>query len=337
MGLDDLAAVDAATLGTGLPPAHALAAWAAAIEGARRVDLGRTLPGTPPRTVVIVASANVFTAPIEWAWALGGRGVRVILKSARGLAAVGEALARTLPHVEAHDWRGGDLDAEAAALAGCDAVMVFGTTETIAAIRARSPAPVLGFGPRFGVAVVPDLEAPVAAGVAEDHALYDGRGCMSPAGVFVPPGPMGPLLDALETCDVRLPAGSIEPADAQARRTLATLASAVGRAHTVGSWLVVELPGAHFRPRGLPRTVCVYPRAALAPAVRPFADELGTVALVGVEEGDVRSHPALAAELGLDLDHPARVCAVGRAQHPPGDRALHDGADVLAALWAAGA
>ena len=95
--LDALAALDAAAFGTGLSPQNARACWAAALEGAQQVPLDRELQGEPPRCVTIVASANVFTAPIEWAWALSARGVRVILKSARGLAPVGEAVAAALP------------------------------------------------------------------------------------------------------------------------------------------------------------------------------------------------------------------------------------------------
>lgn len=83
------------------------------------------IQGEPPRCITLVASANVSTAPLEWAWALSVRGVKAVLKS---------ALAAVIPGVEHHEWRG---------------------------------------------------SRPEQAAFAESDALYDGRGCMSPAAVFV--------------------------------------------------------------------------------------------------------------------------------------------------------
>ena len=339
-GLDALLRVDAATLDTGLSAENARAGWAAAIEGARRVDLVGELPGRAPSAVVIVASANVFTAPIEWAWALSQRGVRVILKSARGLAAVGEAIAEAMPGVEARDWRGGDLGAEAAALQEADCAMVFGSRETVAAIRARSPVPVLGFGPRFGVATVRRMNQTNAAKIALDHALYDGRGCMSPAAVFVEDregggAPPVALFDALGAMDARLPVGRISAAEEVDRRALLLLGRAVGSGWAVGSWIVVELLAERFEPRGLPRVVVLHPGAPSAATIRPWRAELGTIAVQRGAERDTRREPGLVEAFGLEDLPPARVCPVGTMQRPPGDRALHDGVDVLAAIQAA--
>ncbi len=332
--LDRLTAVDAATLGTGLPPEHARAAWATAISCARTTDTRRSLAGTTPSRVLIVASANVFTAPIEWAWALSARGVSVVIKSATGLRAVGEAIALALPGVEAQSWVGGEVDAEATAMVGAEAVLVFGSTETIESIRSRARIPVFGFGPRFGVALVDRLDAETATGLAMDHALYDGRGCMSPAGVFVQePAELLPLLRALELADAQWPPGEPEASDSIERRTLTMLATAVGRAHRIRGWLVVELPAAHFRPRGLPRVVTIHPASDIQRAIAPWRDELGTIALTGASEGDVGDDPALVDRLDLAALPPARVCAVGEMQRPPGSRRLHDGLDVLARLW----
>ncbi len=332
--LDRLAAIDAATLGTGLPADHARAAWAIAIAAARTVDTARPLPGTAPSSALIIASANVFTAPIEWAWALSARGVRVVLKSATGLAAVGDAVASSLPGVEAEDWLGGDIDAESAAMSGAEVALLFGSAETIAAVSSRARIPVFGFGPRFGVALVDRLDAEVATGLARDHALYDGRGCMSPAGVFVrEAADLTPLLDALRVADARWPPGDRDPSESVARRTLVLLGRALGRTHEVGSWLVVELPASHFRPRGLPRVVTIHPATDIQTAIAPWRGELGTIALARAVEGDLGDNPVLAAQLGLVGLPSARVCEVGEMQRPPGSRRLHDGVDVLARLW----
>lgn len=320
--LDTLAALDAATFGTGLSPQNARAGWAAALAGARQVPLDRVLDGEPPRCVTIVASANVFTAPLEWAWGLSARGVRVILKSARGLAPVGEAIAAALPGVEHRVWRGGELEAEAAALAESNAAIVFGSAETIAAIRARSPAPVLGFGPRFGVAVLGQLGPAEAAGVALDHALYDGRGCMSPAGVFVSGGvDLAAVGDAMAAAQVALPVGEVSAVEAGGLRALELLARVEGGVVKGEGWLAVELPIGRFVPRGLPRAVVIHRGdvSDVSAALAPWRGELGTVA------GDVTG-----------LGRVERVCEVGAMQLPRGDRERHDGVDVWGVLWGGG-
>ncbi len=338
-GLDRLAELDAAPLSPTLSPANTRACWAAAVDGARRVDLGRPLPGPLPACVTIVASANVFTAPMEWAWALGSRGVHVILKSARGLTAVGEALASALPNVEHRGWRGGDEAAEAEALAESNAAIVFGSAETIAAIRARSPVPVLGFGPRFGLGFLDREDHGLFRGVARDHALYDGRGCMSPAAVVVSPevdvdDVAHGIAAAMEAAEAALPLGEITATEAAELRALALLGRVEGREHSGRGWLVVTLPLARLRPRALPRAVVLHSAtlAAVAPAIAPWRAELGTLAVGDAAEDDLRNRPDLAAALGLMGLPPARVCALGEMQRPPGDRALHDGIDVLAAL-----
>lgn len=338
-GLDRLAELDAAPLSPTLSPANARACWAAAVDGARRVDLGRALPGPLPACVTIVASANVFTAPMEWVWALGSRGVRVILKSARGLTAVGEALAVALPNVEHRAWRGGDEAAEAAALAESDAALVFGSAATIDTIRARSPVPVLGFGPRFGLTWLDRGKEVAYAGIARDHALYDGRGCMSPAAVGVSPTAdidevAHGIAEAMAAAEAELPIGEITPAEAAELRALALLGRVEGRVHSSRGWLVVTLPLPRLRPRALPRAVILHQTALgdLGAVIAPWRTELGTVALAEAAEGDLRGHPGMAATLGLTGLPPGRVCAIGEMQRPPGDRALHDGIDVLAAL-----
>ena len=316
--LDRLARLDAAQFGTGLSAENARAGWAAAVLCAAQVGLDRTIQGEPPRCITIVASANVFTAPLEWAWALSARGVMVILKSARHLSAVGEAIALAMPGVEHREWRGGDLTAEATAFAESDAAMVFGSAETIAVITARSRVPVLGFGPRFGIARLATLGAREAKGLALDHALYDGRGCMSPAGVFVEGAvDLEAMAGAMAEAQDAWPCGEVSPAEAVEMRALSLLARVEGRMLGGSDWLVVELPARHFRPRGLPRTVVVHPcdRSGVSMALAPWGAQLGTVA-------------------GLGWPAALRECEVGEMQTPRGDRLTHDGVDVLAELWA---
>lgn len=318
--LDHLSRLDAAQLGTGLSAENARAGWAAAVRCAREVEIERVIHGEPPRCITIVASANVFTAPLEWAWALSARGVRVILKSARHLSVVGEALAEMIPGVEHREWRGGDVAAEQAAFAESDAAIVFGSAETIAEITGRSRIPVLGFGPRFGIAQLATLGAREAEGVALDHVLYDGRGCMSPAAVFVHGGvDLDAMASAMAHAQVVWPRGEVSPAEAVEMRALSMLARVEGRMSGGADWLVVELPACHFRPRGLPRAVVIHraDRAEVVRTLAPWGAQLGTVA-------------------GLACPTALRECAVGEMQTPRGDRLTHDGVDVLAELWAIG-
>lgn len=298
---------------TGLSPENARASWAAALSAISRPALRRPLPGRPPRAVLIVASRNVFTAPLEWLFQLRARGVRVLLKPARGQEAACRAMAEVLS-AELRSWRGGDLAAEAAALAEVDGVIAFGRAETLAALRARVPPGVvfLGFGPRFGVSVVDRVDEATVL----DHVLYDGRGCMSPAAVFAREADLDRVGAILARFEQELPRGPLDPAEAVGFRARVLLARAVGRVIEGPAWAAMELPRAHFSPVALPRLVVIHPWAELdevRATLAPFAAELGTVA-------------------GADLGWPLRSCRPGHMQLPEMDR-LHDGVDVLEALW----
>jgi len=311
--IDALCRLDAAKWDTGLSPANARACWAGALstlgaEGRPRVDRGRA-----PRAVGLIASANVFTAPLEWLVQLAARGVPTLLKPARGQTGMAEAWAGCIPGMSVRPWRGGELDPEAEFLAEVDGVIAFGRRETLDAIGARVPPGVvyIPFGPRYGVSVVDEIGADTVL----DHALYDGRGCMSPAAVFARRVNLADIGNRMEAAETQLPRGRVEPADAAAIRARVALGKAVGRVEEGAHWAVIELPIRYFSPIALPRVLNVHPFADLEEvraAVEPTGALLGTVA------GE-----------GLDA---TRVCAPGRMQFPEVGRA-HDGVDVLAALW----
>lgn len=315
--LDRLAALDPTGWGTGLSADNARACWSGAVADLDPAALTAPVAGTKPDAVLIVCSGNVFTAPLPWLLHLRARGVRVIAKPASGQEASVRAMAEVIGGVEVRAWRGGDAEAEGAAMAGVDGVMAFGGAEAMAEIGRRVPPGVvwLPFGPRFGVGVVDTLDARAV----EDVALYDGHGCMSPAAYFARHADLDAAAAWMEAAEARLPRGEVDPADAAAIRARVMLARAVGEKRTGPGWAVLRLPAAHFSPVALPRMLVVHPFEDIEEvraAVAPWRDRLGTVAT------DLPG-----AYLGA-----ARMCAPGRMQHPACGR-FHDGVDVLGALW----
>lgn len=311
--LERLAALDAAEFDTGLSPETARACWSTALACADLADLSRPLQGSPPGAVAIIASANVFTAPLEWAYQLAGRGVRVLLKAASSQRASAAAIGR-IEGVEVDHWQGGDVVAEAAALAQVDAAIVFGAEATIDAIRARSAKPIIGLGPMFGVTAWTGNPSALAL----DAALYDGRGCMSPAAVVGREIDIDALAEAMAHAESRWPRGRVSPEEASETRRLAFLARATGAWREGPGWAVARLPLSRLEPRGLPRVLCAYEGDddEIVAALAPWKMQVGTLA--GPVPGD---YPR------------ARRCAPGEMQAPPGDRRYHDGIDVMEALW----
>mgnify|MGYP003393948598 CR=1 FL=1 len=333
--LSRLAQYDAAPFAPELSPENARSCWTFALHCAATADNDRPLSGHAPRCVLLIASANVFTAPLEWAWQLSQRGVRVVIKAAREHSAVVHALAAELPGVEAREWKGGvDLDPEAQALSEADAVLAFGRDDTLDTIRQRLRAgtPFCAFGAKFGVAVVDSLDAETAGAVAADFALYDGAGCMSPVGVFARAVDIGAVELAMSRAQARWPRGPVsDHQGVLARRT-----SLLARANPEPQFTSVEHPdfsilsmGADYLADGAsPRQMVIYPWKNLtdvAVALFPFREGLGTVG----------TQPALAETLLRLLGpSPRRFCELGRMQTPPASRLYHDGVDVLARLWA---
>jgi hypothetical protein len=341
--LERLGRVDPCSWGGGAPPprnappaaalsaAGTQAAWHAALDGMVPEDFARRVPGAPPGRVLIIASANVFTAPLEWMLHLAARGVDVRVKPARGQLEAVQAMAVAVDpagrRLQVTPWTGGeDLEAEARAMRDVDAVIAFGTAEGLAAIGARVPAGVryLPFGPRFGVAMLGAPSTAHAEAVAWDHVLHDGRGCMSPAAVFVEDADPTSFRDALADLAARVPAGPLTPAEARARRERVASARVHGRALEAGDGVVLVLPATRFSPVALPRTLVLHPvtgPAEVGAALAAHAPRLGTVA---ASEG----YATLARTFGGTV----RVCDPGAMQRPPTCR-LHDGVDVLGALW----
>ena len=147
---------------------------------------------------------------------------------ARALAQVDALLASC---VAVTYWPGGSSEAEDAALAAADAIVVYGGADAVRSIRARAPAGVrlLEHGPRMSLGFVAreSLAAPRARMLARDIALaaatFDQHGCVSLHGVFVERGgetaadAFARLVhEELGALERTLPMGRLLPAEAAA-------------------------------------------------------------------------------------------------------------------------
>jgi hypothetical protein len=231
-------------------------------------------------------------------------------------------------------------------LLGADCVVASGSDQTLANVAARVQPPrrLVGYGHRLSVAALaPDRPADSAARVAEDVALWDQLGCLSPLAVFVaghePGGAAGfgeELTEALADLEERWPRGRI-PAQVSAaiarERDEAEMRAAGGapvRVHRSAgsSWTVVVEDGCQTRPAPLHRFVRVHPVAGirgLVEALTPVKRHLASVG-VGGFAGQRSELVAALRQLGA-----SRICPLGTMQAPPLSW-CHDNRGVLTPL-----
>ncbi len=311
--LQQLRDLDPTTLSVpALSPQMVRETWAAALSGFDCAPRGLNLRG---KTVVLIGAATVYTALLPWLVLLAEAGATVKVKPAQGQERLVTALA-AITGATVHRWQGGDLEPEAKALHDADAIIAFGSSQTIAALRARAPQTALffGFGARFGLAYADTLAEREITALVRDVALYDTDGCMSPVGVVTPAaldaGTLDALAGAMHAAERRWPRGAIRPEDAAAIRARVFLARAFGQMREGDGWTVLQLPPHLFKPFALPRVLTVYPGLT---DLGPHAELLGTVA---------GNAPPVAA---------SRRCALGTMQTPPHD-GTHEGVDVLGGI-----
>lgn len=194
-------------------------------------------------------------------------------------------------------------------------VHVYGRDETIAAIRLRTPPPVIvrGHGSGLGVAVVTNLSTEDAASlVAADVVPFDQRGCLSPRLVLVVGEPVQArrfgeaLASRLTERQREVPRGELTPDErAEAARYRGTVAFAGelfdGPEHAVGvaDELLLPPPGRHVHVMPLSRTQSAL-EAPFAAAIEP-----------------IRRHVAALGTDATGRDASALVTALPRARHSP--------------------
>jgi hypothetical protein len=252
---------------------------------------------------------------------------------ARALAAVDPALADAVAVVY---WPGGSTAHEDAALGLADVLAVYGSDETVRALRARAPATtrMVEYRHRVSVGIVgrealtPERLDDAARDVALAVGMYDQRGCVSPqlmlveeGGATAPADFAQALAGALAELEARLPTGRLDTAGAaalqQARSTAELLAApsqGVVRHGGAAAWTVVWEGEPRAATLTAGRFVRVRPLADLAGAadtLAPLGAHLQTVAVAGAGER-LESLARALAEVGA-----SRVAPFASVSFPP--------------------
>lgn len=313
---DRLRSVDAAAAAPHLSPEGAAHALTVALDalGDDALAAAAAVPGAPFRTATLVCARTVFTAPLEWCAVLLSRGTAVRCKLPAGVPGLGPVLAEHaavlgLPLV---------VTEQRGAVQGAELVVAMGADATVADIGTQLAPDTrfLGFGNRYSVAWVRRVESLTA--LAEDAALHDGAGCMSPVAVFTDlptPVVLGALGAAMADAQRRWPRGPVSAADAARTRTRRALARVVGAVAEGDGWSVHALPVEHFLPASLPRSLVVHQVVDVEQLRGPLTGPLSTV---GTDDPTGLATVLDAASV--------RVCAPGEMQRPPLLR-RHDGVD----------
>ena len=328
-GLARLRRLDAGPLSQGLSPENAAECMGLALSAVTAEGLRASLHprGARPPDVTVVVAAGVFTSPIEWAALYAAAGMSVHLKAPALDPGLCEVLAAALQQEGLPVTCSTDRD-----LGQPAAVVAFGSDATVAAVRAAHPrARVVGFGHRFSAALCV-ADPSLAQGIGWEHALYDTRGCMAPAAVFVlgDPAPLhDALAEAMPLVEAALPVGPPDPALGPEWRRRLGLARATGRV-TVGSgWAVATVPPDRFIPAALPRLVSLVPidgGAHLHRILEPWRPWLSSLST-----DDLRRPIVAPAEWGPAFAAFPRHTTLGSLQRPGLPR-HHDGRSMLGCL-----
>jgi len=234
-------------------------------------------------------------------------------------------------------WKGGAAELERAAFAAAPAVLAFGGEAAIASIarQLRPDAKVVLHGSKVSLAYIgrgsltrgalPGL----ARQVAQDVALYDQQGCLSPHAVYVERGAAASAVDfaaalgeALESASTDLPRrepSATEAATVQLYRAQARFDAAGapgGRvlvSETSTRWTVICESGARFEPSPAHRTVRVHAIAGPEEFERAIAPSLRYVEALALEERGTRRAALVARFAGLGIP---RIAAIGSLQRP---------------------
>lgn len=303
---------------------------------ARRASGGSAAPGF---ALVVLASNLPALAVQPLLPALAARRP-VLLKSPSAeplfASAFVRALATRLPPladaVAAATWPGGAEDLEAPLLERAGVVLAYGDAEAVASLERRAPpGRVVAYGPRTSLAVAARGADPaaVAPGLARDVALFDQRGCLSIAAVYVEGSEeeaatlARKLAVELGRLARRWPPGAADPASAGAVQQVRAEAELRGLdrvevAPELAAGTVLVEPSPSFQPTPGLRTVRIHPLTDLArlpELLAPWRGRLQGVALAGTPAATL---PAALRDLGV-----SRITPPGELQHP--DALWHNG------------
>jgi len=241
--------------------------------------------------------------------------------------------------LEVAEWRGGNVELEAALFAEADCVTATGSDETLAAIRLCLPVKTrfLGYGHRvsFGFVAGGVLHGSTARQIvtraADDVVAWNQLGCLSPHVVYVQTGgEVSPekfaelLADELERREQTEPRGELPAEHAAAiasRRGIYEVRAAHSPETTQHwcsrnstAWTVVYEADARFQLSCLNRFIYVKGVRDLVEALQNAETVRGQVSTVGlaVPEHKLEELAAQLARWGA-----TRVCPLGRMQNPP--------------------
>ncbi len=280
-----------------------------------------------PASILHVVSGNTPHAALQTL--IGGLllGSHNLLKLPRnGLAEVDGFLSRLPKSMQALAECSRDLPDTW--LSSVDAVVVYGSDETISVLRARTLAGkiFIGHGHKASLGIVwDDPEFASCAGAARDASLFDQQGCLSPQAFYVRESRPGfarayaeHLALAMEDFNRTHPRGLLtveEKADianlraAYRFRAAGDLRAALWEGGGDLDWTVIYEEDAWFTASPLNRVIFVKPLPEnLAEAMGPAAGHVGAVGLFPCTEELAGRFAAL---------RPSRICPVGRMQDPP--------------------
>ena len=266
--------------------------------------------------VHVVLSANVFVAPLRALALARAAAVRVTVRPSPG----DPVMAREIVE-RAADGSISIIDERDVAAVAADHVHVYGSDETVAAVKrhVRASCVVRAYGAGLGVAFIArgGDAAAAAKALAADIVAFDQRGCLSPRLVLVEGSGVegktmaGALFDELSTLGNQVPRGNLFAGErAAARRWIDTLSFAGhvwSGAHQVvalaprGAPLMVPPPGRHVH-------------VAAFESLREAAEWLAPVARFVVAVG--ADDPARVAWFAPSH---ARLSLLGHMQKPPLD------------------
>lgn len=209
-----------------------------------------------------------------------------------------------------------------------DGVIVFGSDETIAAVRSKVPisTPFQPHGTRVSLAVIfDDLDYGSVDAVARDVSLFDQQGCMSPHCIYIADrGPTNPrtyaarLAEAMAKFNASEPRGKLSVGEAAsivdlrtnyAFRSASDVRVQIWCSEGSTDWTVVYEDDPWFATSPLNRFVFVKPLPAdLASALGPVQAWLGGIAIWPPNPNFAESLASLGA---------SRICPVGQLQFPP--------------------
>jgi hypothetical protein len=286
-----------------------------------------------PALAAVVLAGNVFTAGLRALALPLVAGVPVLAKASSADDVFPRYLEKALhgahPDVGAAckvvTFARGEQALKRTLLGHADLVSVYGDDDTIAALRARSPAHArfLAHGHGLGAAYVApgalggeDSARAAARELALDVAAYDQRGCLSPHAVVVDDGAsVSParfaelLADALAAIEAPMPRGELPP-DARAAQMQWRAVAAVRGAVHARTHASVSFEGVHeLRASPGYRNVGVYAGRgpdALAARLEPWSAHLKVLGVAGF---DPASPPVTSLA--------PYVCAAGHMQRPP--------------------